>query len=29
VHCFVARRHVDHMHADAIIAIAAAATGSG
>ena len=27
VHCFVAHRHVDHMHADAIIAIAAAGNG--
>jgi len=27
VHCFVARRHVDHMHADAIIALAAAGNG--
>jgi rhamnulose-1-phosphate aldolase/alcohol dehydrogenase len=27
VHCFVAHRHVDHMHADAIIALAAARNG--
>jgi rhamnulose-1-phosphate aldolase/alcohol dehydrogenase len=27
VHCFVGHRHVDHMHADAIIAIAAARNG--
>jgi len=27
VHCFVAHRHVDHMHADAIIALAAARDG--
>jgi len=27
VHCFVRHRHVDHMHADAIIAIAAARNG--
>jgi rhamnulose-1-phosphate aldolase/alcohol dehydrogenase len=27
VHCFVRQRHVDHMHADAIIAIAAAHNG--
>ncbi len=27
VHCFIAHRHVDHMHADAIIAIAAARNG--
>jgi rhamnulose-1-phosphate aldolase/alcohol dehydrogenase len=27
LHCFVSHRHVDHMHADAIIAIAAAANG--
>jgi rhamnulose-1-phosphate aldolase/alcohol dehydrogenase len=26
-HCFIPRRHVDHMHADAIIAIAAARNG--
>ena len=27
VHCFIPHRHVDHMHADAIIAIAAAGNG--
>jgi rhamnulose-1-phosphate aldolase/alcohol dehydrogenase len=27
VHCFIAHRHVDHMHADAIIALAAARNG--
>jgi len=27
VHCFVGHRHVDHMHADAIIALAAARNG--
>jgi rhamnulose-1-phosphate aldolase/alcohol dehydrogenase len=27
VHCFVGHRHVDHMHADAIIALAAACNG--
>jgi rhamnulose-1-phosphate aldolase/alcohol dehydrogenase len=27
VHCFVAHRHIDHMHADAIIALAAARNG--
>ena len=26
-HCFIPHRHVDHMHADAIIAIAAARNG--